>query len=89
MEGNFLGIVQNGKFKIVDPQTSDSYIKLTEDSMSVGRPIIELKLVEYEGKAILVNGDNHGDWIYQVKIIEHAGPILTIITKKIFNIVNE
>jgi hypothetical protein len=35
---------------------------------------------------MLVGGDYRGDWIYQVKIIEEAGPTLTIITKQLFNV---
>ena len=35
---------------------------------------------------MLVGGDYRGNWIYQVKIIEEAGPILTIITKQLFKV---
>lgn len=84
----FLGVVQNRRFRILYPQSDSGFTKLTEDSMSVGRPIIELKLEDYEGKAMLVSGDYRGDWIYQVKIIEEAGPILTILTKQLFNVTN-
>jgi hypothetical protein len=57
--------------------------------MNVGRPIIELNLKEYEGKAILVHGDYMGDTIYRTKIIEQAGPILTILMKQMFNVTDE
>ena len=90
MKENILGVVQNRKFKLLYPQsTSGSTIKLTEDSMVVGRPLIELNLVKYEGTAILVSGDYSDDWIYEVKIIEQAGPILTILTKQMFNLPDE
>lgn len=50
--------------------------------MAVGRPIIELDLTEYEGKAIMVRGDHRGDWIHQVEIIDQGGPILTALVEQ-------
>lgn len=61
---NFIGIVQNSKFKIVYPQSAaDSFAMLIEDSVNVGSPIKELSLAKYEGKAILVSGDKREEWI--------------------------
>lgn len=84
MSGNFLGIVQDGEFRLLYPQSDSGIsVKLTKDSMVVGRPITELDLNEYEGKAIMVHGDRR-DWIYLAQVIDQAGPILTAIVQQIF-----
>lgn len=85
----FLGVVQDGKFRIFWPRPAAGFIKLTKDPIYIGRPIEELMLDDHEGKVMLVGGDYRGDWIYRVKIIEEAGPILTIVTKELFKVSDE
>ncbi|MGO4886121.1 hypothetical protein ACJ2A9_00040 [Anaerobacillus sp. MEB173] len=85
----FLGLVQNGRFRIIWPRSVSGIIKLTKDPIYIGRPIEELSLENQEGKVMLVGGDYRGEWIYRVKIIEEAGPILAIVTKELFKVSDE
>lgn len=81
-----LGLVKEGQFEIIFPESeSGTNVKLTEDFMGVGRDIKELNLKEYEGKVVMTKGYYSGDWIYSAEIIDQAGPILSLLIKKVFN----
>ena len=57
---------------------------LTADPIMVGRPIAPMPLEAYEGYALLVSGNQSGGWIYEVKVIDQAGPILTALLQHVF-----
>jgi hypothetical protein len=89
MNGNdFLGIVQNGEFKVSvpDPGSLNVPVRLTSISMqeSVPPESGEIELTEYEGKAIMVQGHGGGGWIYSASVIDQAGPILTAVVQQVF-----
>ena len=53
--------------------------------MAVGMPTKELDLKEFEGKALLVEGYLIGNYIYSIKIIDEAGPIVSALVEKVFS----
>ena len=63
-EGNILGLVRGGKFY---PVKKDS-VNVTELSMAAAQEITAMNLDKYEGKVIMINGHDAGDWIYSAKI---------------------
>jgi methylaspartate ammonia-lyase len=81
----FLGIVKDGRLHIFVPRTeSAEAVRLTEDSMVVGREIVEMDICKYEGMAIAVKGYGGGDWVYSAEIIDQAGPIVAVLLAKVF-----
>jgi hypothetical protein len=80
-----LGMVKDGQFTVLSPKTDKGKIvKVTVDSMAVDRPIQEKDLKEYEGRAIMVQGDYRGDTIYLAQIIDEAGPISTALVREVY-----
>ena len=93
-EGRLLGIVKLGRFSPLLPRPFPG-VRLEDPSPGVRLTSIpmqaamapeanELDLREYEGKAILVEGHVGGGWIYEARIVDSAGDILTIIVRKVF-----
>lgn len=82
----FLGIIRNGKFIPLNPESTSDDLRFTSIQMQEARPPEsgELDLNKYEGKTIMVQGHNGGGWIYSAKIIDKAGPILTSLAEKVF-----
>ena len=83
----YLGMVKNGEFQGVWPKgTTNIPFKLTTISMVTGMAPegAKLDLSQYEGCAIMVQG--HRDrWIYDARIIDNAGCILTTVVQHIFS----
>ncbi len=84
-----LGIVNNGKFQPVWPEKSvlDS-VRLTKIQMQEARSPEsgEIDLSKYEGKAVMVDGNGGGGgWVYDARIVDAAGPILTILVLERFS----
>jgi hypothetical protein len=87
-EGTFIGMVKEGKFRrLVPKQPMPLPIRLTTIQMQEARPVEsgELDLSPYEGKAIMVTGHDGGNWIYRAAVLDSGGPLLTVITQKVFN----
>ncbi len=82
----FLGIVENGNFRILSPTPSLGSARLTGIPMqaAVSPEFEELDLTAYEGCAIMVCGHDGGGWIYSARIVDRAGPILTAVVLKLF-----
>ena len=82
----FLGIVENGEFRMLSPYSSLGPVRLTGIAMQAAMPpeVDELDLAEYEGCAIMVCGHDGGSWIYSAKVIDRAGPILTAVVLEVF-----
>lgn len=83
----FLGIVENKKFKLVFPKSGpDIYVRLTSIPMQAAQSpeSAELDLSTYQGKAIMVRGHDGGGWIYSAEVIDEAGPILTVVVQQLF-----
>jgi hypothetical protein len=87
-EGTFIGIVIDGKLHIMVPKPAFVIpVRLTEIQMQEARSVEsgEIKLQEYEGNAIMISGLNGGTWIYGAKVLDHGGPLLTALVKKVFH----
>lgn len=90
----FLGIVKKGEapstglqLQLLVPDSQfGRFRKLTDIQMQEARPpeAGELDLTEYEGKVIMVDGQDGGRWIYSASIVDVAGPILTAVVNKLF-----
>lgn len=87
----FLGIVENGRLNIMMPREHCCTVKLTQ----IAKPAVsaeelatshELDLSQYEGCAIMVTGElpEKRGWIFEAKIIDTAGPILTEVVRSLF-----
>jgi hypothetical protein len=80
----FLGIVKDGKFKSLQPKTSSGELTTMAMPEAMAPESKRVDLKNYEGKAIMVSGHDGGGWIYSAKIIDSAGPILTVVVQKAF-----
>ena len=80
-----IGIVENGRFKLLWPEPEfPTEVRLTSIGMQEAVPPEsgELDLTEYEGRAIAVQG--HGsDWIYSAAVIDSGGPIATALVREV------
>lgn len=79
-----LGIVTGGRFHHLGDGGGVS--DLTSMGMQVSQPpeMHQVDLSEYEGRAIMVQGHDGGGWIYDAHVIDHAGPILTAVVRRVF-----
>ncbi|MCM1565350.1 MAG: hypothetical protein NC238_05275 [Dehalobacter sp.] len=84
----FLGIVKNGQLQLLQPENlAGNSVRLTRIQMQEAQTpeSVELDLTEYEGKAIMIRGQEGGEWIFSSEVIDQAGPILTAVVKKLFS----
>ena len=79
----FLGIL-NGNFKSLKPKTSSEDLTGIAMQEATAPENKKVNLKKYEGTAIMISGHNGGGWIYSVKIVESAGPILTAVVQIAF-----
>lgn len=86
-EKQFLGTVQHGQFyQLAPPSASGGLIRLTgiRRQAAMAPESGELNLTGYEGSAIMVRGYDEGGWIFEAKIVDQAGPILTEVVRRVF-----
>jgi hypothetical protein len=84
----FLGIVKNSRLQLLQPENlTGTSVRLTRIQMQEARSpeSAELDLTEYEGKAIMVQGRESGEWIYASEVIDQVGPIFTVLVQKLFS----
>ncbi|HII07036.1 MAG TPA: hypothetical protein HA349_06920 [Methanotrichaceae archaeon] len=88
----FLGLVENGQFRILEPAEHCCAVRLTRlikpkllDEVAVEKHQIDLS--DDEGKAIMVEGALGKEelWIYEAKVSDRAGSILSAVVQKIFD----
>ena len=82
-----IGLVKNGNFytRSLEPEISaPTFLTEIKGIESIPPETRKLNLTEYEEKAITVQGHNQGGVIYEVAVIDVAGPILTVIVQKLF-----
>lgn len=87
-EGLFIGIVENGRFRMVAPKPAlGGFARLTGIQMqeSVPPESRELDLTALEGKAIMISGHNGGGWIYRAAVVDKGGPLLTVLVRQAFD----
>jgi hypothetical protein len=79
-----LGIVENGNFVGLAPAVVG--LRLTTIQRQEARSVVsgELGLGTHEGEAIMVEGVRDNDWLYEARIVERAGPILTAVVREVF-----
>jgi hypothetical protein len=87
----FLGRVENGEFRILEPKEHCCTVRLTKlikprllDEAAIEKHTINLS--EDEGMAIMVEGALGKEelWVYEAKVVDRAGPILSAVVGKIF-----
>jgi len=85
----FIGIVSNGKFNLLYPKPTlaGSEIRFTKIQVMEAQPpeSSEIILNEYEGKAIAVQGNDQGGWVYSARVIDTGGPIATALVQRVFD----
>lgn len=82
--GQFLGIVKDGKFKSLQPRKSSDKLTTIAMQQAMAPESKRVSLKKYEGKAIMVSGHDGGGWIYSAKVVDSADPILTAVVQKAF-----
>ncbi|HPE63766.1 MAG TPA: hypothetical protein PLQ49_06635 [Methanothrix sp.] len=87
----FLGLVEDGRFRILEPKEHCCTVSMTQlikpslqDEAAIEKHKIDLS--KDEGMAIMVEGNLAKEelWIYEAKVIDRAGPILSTAVRKIF-----
>lgn len=87
----FLGLVENGEFRILEPKEHCCTVRLTKlikpkllDEATIEKHQIDLS--EDEGMAIMVEGGLGKEelWVYEAKVTDRAGPIISAVVRKIF-----
>jgi hypothetical protein len=82
-----LGLVENGRLRVVFPAIGSPLgLRLTTIRRQEARSVEsgEVDLTAYEGDAILIEGIRDSGWIYEARIVDHAGPILTLLVRRAF-----
>jgi len=87
MDQIIIGIVENGEFRPLWPgQGALGTVDLTsirpQEALSPESGKLDLR--EYEGKAIAVQGNDQGGWIYSASVIDAGGPLVTALVQKVF-----
>lgn len=79
-----LGIVENRKFVALAPALAG--LRLTTIQRQEARSVEsgELDLGAHEGEAIMVEGALDSGWLYEARIVDRAGPILTAVVREVF-----
>ncbi len=87
----FLGLVENGEFRILEPKEHCCTVRLTKlikpkllDEAAIEKHQIDLS--GDEGMAVMVEGALGKEelWVYEAKVTDGAGPILSAVVRKIF-----
>jgi len=82
-----IGVVENGEFRPLWPgRGALGTVDLTSIRPQEARSPEsgKLDLREYEGKAIAVQGNDQGGWIYSASVIDAGGPLVTALVQKVF-----
>ncbi len=80
----FLGIVENGRFITLLPEKPSAELTTIQREEARSPESGRINLAPYEGGAVMVQGNDNGGWIYSASVIDHAGPILTAVVRKVF-----
>ncbi len=87
----FLGLVENGEFRILEPKEHCCTVKLTQlikpsllDEAAIEKHQVDLS--KDEGMAIMVEGSLAKEelWVFEAKVTDRAGPILSAVVRKLF-----
>ena len=82
-----LGLVENGRLRVVFPAIGSPLgLRLTTIRRQEARSVVSgaVDLNAYEGDAILIEGIRDSGWIYEARIVDPAGPILTLLVRRAF-----
>lgn len=87
MDQIIIGIVENEEFRPLWPgRGALGTVDLTSIRPQEARSPEsgKIDLGEYEGKAIAVQGNDQGGWIYSASVIDAGGPIVTALVQQVF-----
>jgi hypothetical protein len=80
-KNRILGIVQDGLFRRLTPiRDVGGGCRLTRAKAKDKTKNVDAKAIDlapYEGAALLIEGRNEDMWVFDVRIVERAGPILS------------
>lgn len=80
----FLGFVQEGKFKQLDPPpVAGASVRFTsiQQQESQSPESGELDFTPYEAMGIMIKGNHNSGWVYNAKVIDKSEPITELIKK--------
>ncbi len=79
-----IGQVHQRKFVALQPPIAN--LRLTTIKRQEARSVLsgELDLSTYDGEAVMVEGVIDGGWVYEARIVDRAGPILTAVVRELF-----
>jgi hypothetical protein len=89
----FLGLVENGQLRILEPKEHCCTVRLTKlikpkllDEAAIEKHQIDLS--EDEGMAIMVEGALGKEelWVFEAKVVDKGGPILSAVVRKTFGV---
>lgn len=86
-EDRIIGVVRNGELTELGSELSPELpFKLTRAPIQAGHgPEAQaIDLRPYEGHVIMVTGERDEGWVRSARIIDEAGPLLTVIILKIY-----
>jgi hypothetical protein len=85
-DDRILGLVEQGDCRPLEAAGPSGSVRLTSIPPQAAQAPEggELDLAEYEGSAIMVVGNNQGDWIYSAEVIDQATPIVTELVRRVF-----
>jgi len=81
-----MGLVRRGELVLSVPSgRPDPTVRLTRvpSQAAEAAEAAELDLSQYEGRAIMVRGDDQGRWIHSAEIVDVAGPILSAVVERL------
>jgi hypothetical protein len=82
-----LGLSRAGQFSVIHPERfAEKGVGLTTIRASEARApeSSRLDLSPYEGRLIMVEGVDHGGWLYEARVIDQAGPIMSAVIRELF-----
>jgi hypothetical protein len=79
----YLGFVNNGEFNAVIPKKEKLLLTSVHVQEARSPESGKLKLNKYEGAAILVEGKGSREIVYDARVVERAGRILTLVVQNL------
>lgn len=82
-----IGIVEGGRLMVVFPEASaPGGLRLTRIQRQEARSVEsgEIDLSGHEGAAIMAEGVRDSGWLYEARIIDRGGPLLTALVREVF-----
>jgi hypothetical protein len=81
-----MGLVRQGELVLSVPSGRlESSVRLTRTPSHAAEAAKaeEIDLSQYEGRALMVRGDDQGRWIHSAEVVDVAGPILSAVVERL------